>query len=352
MKKYQIKEVKEIYNHAGSKAVEDVCRFAGEVGYEPVYIKQRAEDTGFFRLVQNQFGFWWDWFKAFIKIEKGSILLVQNPFKRKHLGRFFFMKLIKKIKKCSIISIIHDVEELRLSYYRDFSTTEFEFMKSNSEYFIVHNDIMKKYFIERGFDQGKIVSLEIFDYYAENFQYSEERYNADVIIAGNLEKQKCPYVYKMFDLKNKFKLNLYGPNFEGGNDDEYVKFNGVFPSDKVPNVIDGKFGLVWDGDSLDECTGETGNYLRYNNPHKTSLYIVSRKPIVIWKEAAMARFIEENGLGITVSSLEEIKDKISDLTDEEYQRILNNIKDVAGKLEQGYYTKKALSTCEEIIKKK
>ena len=40
--KYQIKEIKEKYNHAGTKALEDVCTFALQEGYEPIYIWQRA----------------------------------------------------------------------------------------------------------------------------------------------------------------------------------------------------------------------------------------------------------------------------------------------------------------------
>lgn len=352
LKKYQIKEVKEIYNHAGSKAVEDVCVFAGEAGYETLFIRQRAKDTGFFTLVWNQLGFLIDWIKVLWKVEKGSIVFVQNPFKRKHLGRFTILKQLKKIKKCNIISLVHDIEELRVSYYRDYSTIEFEFMKGNSDYFIIHNSCMKEYMIERGFDEESLVELGIFDYgyEADTEDSREDKLEAaDVVIAGNLELQKCPYIYKIPNLMNRFSLKLYGPNYEKDIQDEYIEYCGSFPSEEVPRVLDGRFGLIWDGDGTHTCTGDTGRYLRYNNPHKTSLYLVAEIPIIIWEKAALASFVTENGLGITVGSLEDIKSKLQAISEDDYAKMVANVKNMASKLRSGYHVKQALVECEKRI---
>lgn len=352
MNKYQIKEIKEIYNHAGSKAVEDSYFFAKEAGYEPLYIRQRVEDTGKVSLIRNQFGFFLDWFKALIKVEKASVLLLQNPFKRKHLGRFMLLRLFKRIKKLTIISLIHDVEELRLSCYREFSRTEFNFMQSNSDYFIVHNKIMKNYFIERGFSDDSLIELGIFDYgLSDNkcINYNSEEEKADIVIAGNLDPAKCPYVYKLFQLENKFTVKLYGPDYKTELESEYIEYKGSFPADEVPYILNGRFGLIWDGDNIYKCTGETGNYLQYNNPHKTSLYIVSNIPIVIWEKAALSGFIKDNNLGITINNLEEISGKINAISEEDYTVMKNNVNQMADRLKTGYFLKKALSSCEEKI---
>lgn len=348
--KYQIKEIKEKYNHAGTKALEDVCTFALQEGYEPIYIRQRAKDTGIFRLIQNQAGFAVDWLKVFLGVERGSVILLQNPFKRKHLLRFSILKLLKKFKHCTFISVIHDVELLRKTYYRDFSKTEFEFMIDNSDYFIVHNDIMKNYFEnELKIDKNRLVSLGIFDYGAENINRANRKYDSDIIVAGNLEKDKSVYVYKFGELNDGLKVKLYGPNYEEDKTNENIKYIGSFPAEEVPNVIDGKFGLVWDGDSLDTCAGYSGDYLRYNNPHKTSLYLVSGIPVVIWEEAAMAKFIKKENVGICVASVKDIKQKIDSLSSEEYNTMLKNAQVIAEKLENGFYLKTALKECESRI---
>ena len=74
------------------------------------------------------------------------------------------------------------------------------------------------------------------------------------------------------------------------------------------------------------CTGVYGEYLRINNPHKTSLYLASEIPVIIWKEAALAKFIVDNKCGIAVDSLEDIKQALQDLSEEEYNEMKNNAK--------------------------
>lgn len=348
MKKYQIKEVKEIYYHAGSKAVEDAAKFAAESGYEYLYIRQRVKDTGFLQLLYNQFGFLCDWLHAFLKIEKGSVVFLQNPFKRKHLGMFFALTLIRKVKKAHIISLVHDVNLIRRTYYRDYSKTEFEFMAKNSEYFIVHNDKMAQYLIENGFSADKLIPLQIFDYDIGNTAITEKKQTADLAVAGNLHVEKAPYVYSLGKLKNPVSVNLYGLDYSG-NTSENIRYFGAFPSDEIPAVIEGKFGLVWDGKSVDTCLGETGNYLRYNDPHKTSLYLVSGLPIMIWSEAAMADFVISEGIGITVSSLEDVRKTIDSVSDSEYENMKIRVRSIGEKLKRGDYIKQALNECERRI---
>ena len=351
MNKYQIIEQTTKYQHAGSKAREDVAYFAKQSGYEPIVIKCHIlkSMTVLERALKYVKPFPY-WFRAFFKIKRHSAVLLQNPFYNRQLGRELCLKLLKSIKKCNIISAIHDVEFLRGSLWSDKNTkNEFDFMESNSDLLIVHNELMKNAFSEKGIDENRLIPLEIFDYRTDGKipakKFGEN--TADIIVAGNLRRDKCPYVYLLNHIENGFSVNLYGPNYDGPAKNKQIKYNGSFPSEKIPEIIDGKFGLIWDGDSADCCNGETGNYLRYNNPHKTSLYLVAGIPVVIWKEAAMARFVEKEKVGICVNSLNEIKDRISSVTDEEYAKMLENVNRIAEKLENGYYLKTALKKCED-----
>ncbi len=351
MNKYQIVEQTKKFQHAGSKAREDVAYFAEQSGYEPVVIKCHIlKGMSVFERAFKYFKPLPYWIGAFFRIRRHSVVLLQNPFYNRQAGREQCLKLLKKIKKCSIISVIHDAEFLRGSLWSDKNTqNEFDFMESNSDLLIVHNELMKKAFSEKGIDENRLIPLEIFDYRTDG-EIPEKKpgeNTADIIVAGNLRRDKCPYIYLLSHLENGFSVNLYGPNYGGNAENTQIKYNGSFPSEKIPEIIDGKFGLIWDGDSADGCNGETGNYLRYNNPHKTSLYLVAGIPVVIWKEAAMARFVEKENVGICVNSLNDIKDKIDAVTDEEYKKMLENVNRIAGKLEKGYYLKTALKKCED-----
>lgn len=353
MNKYQIVETAQKNQHAGSKAREDVAFFAEEAGYRPLYIKCRIiKKLSLYERALKYVRPFFSWFGAFLKIKKNSVVLIQNPFYNRQFGREFFLKRLKKSKKCTIISVVHDAEILRGSLWSDKSTqNEFDFMRSNSDYFIVHNELMEKAFSDMGFDEKSLIPLEIFDYRTDGkiSAKSPSENTADIIVAGNLRPEKCPYVYMLGKIENGPSVNLYGPNYTGGAENGSIKYNGSFPSEKIPEIIDGRFGLIWDGDSIDGCSGETGRYLKVNDPHKTSLYLVSRHPVIIWKEAAMARFVEKENVGVCIGALTEIKEKINSVSDAEYAKMLENVERIAEKLEKGYYLKTALKKCEDEI---
>ena len=100
--------------------------------------------------------------------------------------------------------------------------------------------------------------------------------------------------------------------------------------------------MVWDGPSAESCEGVFGEYLKYNNPHKCSLYLAAGLPVIIWKQAALAPFIVGNHLGFCVNSLDEIDSVLDKITDEEYKTISQNCRKIGEKIRSGYFLTKAL----------
>ena len=107
-------------------------------------------------------------------------------------------------------------------------------------------------------------------------------------------------------------------------------------------MLSGSFGLVWDGPDLDIRPGTIGDYLRYNNPHKCSLYLASGLPVIIWKEAALADFVESGHLGITISDLRDLSAAVKNITEEEYQEMKKQTMLEGEKIRSGYYLTKAI----------
>ena len=89
--------------------------------------------------------------------------------------------------------------------------------------------------------------------------------------------------------------------------------------------------------------------MKYNNPHKLSLYIAAGIPVIVWKQAAVAKFVQDHNIGLTVNSLKEISDKIDKLTKEEYESFLLNIRELQIKVCGGYFTNKALDEAEKYL---
>jgi hypothetical protein len=254
---------------------------------------------------------------------------------------------LKEEKNVRMLSFVHDIERLR-GNFRPYLNHEYEFMLKNADVFIVHNDIMADYLVGQGIERDRIVVLTIFDYLTAN-EIKERKFDKTVVIAGSLERKKSSYVERLEELYG-VKVHLYGPQYEGRTDMGNVEYHGFFPADKIAGELTGGFGLIWDGDSLETCTEGHGGYLKYNCPHKLSLYLASGLPVIIWKEAAAAKFVEEHGVGFTVSSLYELQEALDRVTPELYGRYLESVGVVSQRIRSGFYTKKALANAEKVLK--
>ena len=294
MKRYQIVELNTEYNHAGSKAVQDVYEIARSLGYEANIIRTATTADSLMAKIQRQIFFFIDWLKAYFSIASNSIVFIQNPYHHKQLIRNWVLEGLKRKKNVKFISLVHDVEELRKSLYNNYYKSEFDTMLSLADVIIVHNDKMKDFFIKKGFPETKLVSLKIFDYLIDSKPSdSNVKFERSISIAGNLDIKKSAYISQLGKLG--VVVNLYGPNFSHLLEKyKEIKYHGSFPASDIPNHLNSGFGLVWDGNSIDSCSGDFGEYLQYNNPHKLSLYLASGIPVVIWDKAAEAEFVKQN----------------------------------------------------------
>ena len=109
------------------------------------------------------------------------------------------------------------------------------------------------------------------------------------------------------------KFHLYGnmEDYDAVAKDKNIIWHGFMNADDFIKQVRGNFGLVWDGDSLEECHGDFGSYLKYNTPHKASFYLRAGLPIIVWKESAIAPLVEEKGVGFAINSLKELPGRLA-----------------------------------------
>ena len=284
------------------------------------------------------------------QLKQGDELLIQFPMLH---HSFFTTSLVKKARKrgVKIYFIIHDLDALRFMNGQVVSLKHRIRMKIQesgllgvADGIIAHNPIMKSVLVDKGIAENKIVSLGIFDHLIPNFQEkSGLTKDQPIIVAGNLAKEKAGYLYA---LPEEPAYNLYGVGFDESRALANETYFGSFLPDELPVALEGGFGLVWDGDSAETCSGVFGEYLRYNNSHKASLYLASGFPLVVWKQSALSHFVLENGCGIAVSSLSELAEKIRNLSDEEFQKLVSCSQKIGENIRAGYYLKSALKRFE------
>lgn len=344
-------------NTAGSKAKDDIAEVCNSLGYKRLVIPTfPSKKNKIFKKLWLFFVCPANWLRISREVKENSVVLIQHPmYGHRYTNKF--VPILQNKKNIKFVTIIHDLESLRQGIAgvieNNVKTNEIadNLLLKKMDYVICHNDKMKKYLIDKGFKSDKLISLEIFDYLTdENNDVAGRNYSKDkceVSIAGNLAIGKSGYIYELiknYENNDKLFINLYGNNFDESKATSNSKWHGSFPAEKLPGIIAGNFGIVWDGPSAESCVGNTGEYLRYNNPHKTSLYLASGLPVIIWKQAAMADFILKNNLGIAVDSLKDIERAISQLSNEDYEVMRKNVKDTGRKLRGGEYFKASFST--------
>ena len=351
LNKYIISINREKRNTAGVKAPDDIVSICKELGCReyimPCFPKEKN------KLYQKA----WliisgshNWKKLMDAAEAGSIVIYQHPMYGNRLAEKM-IPVIQKRKNVKFIVLIHDLESLRGGIKGVINTSA----KTNDiadnvllkkfDVVICHNEHMRQYLIDEGFDPEKLISLEIFDYLTAVERVQKGKSDVpSIAIAGNLAIGKCAYIYNIFNEGNNSGLsaNLYGINFREDQACKNMLYHGSYKPEELPLHMEGDFGLVWDGNSAETCAGNTGEYLKYNNPHKTSLYLASGMPVIVWSQAAIADFVLERGVGITVDSLYEIEEKIRGITEEEYSQMCERVNHIGKQIREGSYTKAAI----------
>lgn len=346
--KYYLKEEFLLDNdvkNAGNKARNDVEEIVKREGYQALVLS--VDNWYEMSILKAQLHKSKAFGRALDQLQQGDELLIQFPMLH---HSFFTTHLIKKIQKrgIKVYLLIHDLEVLRNGNLKLIALRHkirMHFLESSflniPDGIIAHNPIMKSVLVDKGIAADKIVSLGIFDYLIPNFQEKTGfTKNQPIIVAGNLVQEKAGYLYS---LPAEPAYNLYGVGFDESRALENENYFGSFLPDELPAALEGGFGLVWDGDSAETCSGDYGEYLRYNNSHKASLYLASGFPLVVWKQSALSHFVLENGCGIAVDSLQDLKATIDNLSDTDYQDLVENTKRVGKGIRDGHYLLTALN---------
>lgn len=321
-------------NSAGNKAKTDMEAIMRAMGLRNVGLPQsRYRDP-----VRHFFATLASVAKSPFCLCRGDALVLQYPLKK-------YYELVCDMahaRGAKVVTLVHDLGCFR----RKALTVEREIRRLNhSDVVIALNDSMKAWLEERGC-RAKLFSLGVWDYLSPEVPpvASCEGKPFTVVYAGGLSPRKNAFLYQIGDVARGFKLRLYGGGFDilRAAHPECFEQMGFVPSNQLIATASGHFGLVWDGDSLDACSGDMGEYLRYNNPHKTSLYIRCHLPIIIWKQAALAPFVSQWGIGLCVDSLREIEPAISALTPERYAEMRHRVEELSLRLSQGHFFREAL----------
>lgn len=316
-----------------NKAKSDIDKIVKGMGFRSLTPVSKKKDM-ISRFVTKAGGV----FRILTWLKREDVLFLQYPMKK-------FYKIACRFahwKGAKVVTVIHDLGAFR----RHKLTPEQENRRlSQTDFIIVHNEKMKEHLLDNGC-RSRLTCLGIFDYLSETVPqvYPAPHQPWIVVYAGGLGKWRNGFLYQVDSYIHDWTLAIYGKGFEK----EYaagwkhIVYHGFLDSEHFVAQVEADFGLVWDGDSIDGCSGDWGEYLRVNNPHKTSFYLRSGLPVIVWSQSAMAPFIQEHKVGICVESLADIDKVLNELTTEQYQIMKENALKMGQLLGDGYFIKRAL----------
>lgn len=201
-----------------------------------------------------------------------QIIIIQYPYL---VGCIVLILRFLKFNKNRICTLVHDIESLRTGMY-----SRNETLLLASDIIIAHTPQMKEALMNMGF-KGHIEILEFFDYISDVNRESKQYLDKNVVFAGNLEKST--FLMQLKDISCETMFFLYGKQSDKLPLSKNVLYKGMFDADDIENV-EGNWGLVWDGQSIDSCSGNYGEYLCINAPFKMSLYLAMNIPVIVWKK--------------------------------------------------------------------
>ena len=307
---------------ASSKATKDVSAIL----QEHFDVQNVPITRHFLNKIAGSIEFLVTFFMAVRKIPEGSNVFIQYPLI--NLGIFKFC--YKKLKKYNAITIVHDLQSYRFPHFKHYRSLELDILNSFC-HVIVHSEKMKQKLIEDGVTTDIIV-LELFDYLLDDSVNAKKEENS-IVFAGALEKSL--FLKEACDIDfGKYKLNLYGKNCPSIRLNEMISYKGKFLPDDISPIV-GDWGLLWDGDSAFDCSGNFGEYLTLIAPHKLSLYISCGFKVIAWEKSAMAKFILDNNLGVVIKSLDEIPAKLARLDGTDLKIMEENVSRISRQIRHG-----------------
>ena len=262
-------------------------------------------------------------------LPKDSMVLFHFPLQA---AVYSWLLQLLQLRGISTVALIIDIDGLRDN---DIKLFEQEIKLLNKfSLLVAHNAAMKNKLLQQ-LPYSKICCIEMFDYPVK-FSLPVVKKSNTVCLAGNLNK--ATFVNHL-DQVTSTTFNIYGPCANVPSiQKENVIYKGVISPDELPAELEGSFGLVWDGNLLDE--GD--NYLRYNNPHKLSLYLTAGLPVIVWAQSAGAAFVNLYDVGFTISSIREIPEKLQQISNEKFNTMHENALAISKKTTEGYFLKSVI----------
>lgn len=245
------------------------------------------------------------------KLQPGDLLALVYPV---YPTLYNWLLRAAKAKGVELLVIIGDIDGLK-----DDDAVQ---LKKDIHFFreqkrvLVHNEAMAAWMHSVGVN-ARLESIDFFPFLAMPATKDQPASEA-IVFAGNLGKSQFLVQLDQPELAS-IHFHVYGDGLPTSMElPSNVIWKGRFPPAAMPGRVEGRFGLLWDGEAWDHAEGSIGRYMAYISHHKLSLYILAGLPLLVPRTAGAAALVEKEEIGIVFNSLRDIEGQIKKLSEESF----------------------------------
>lgn len=312
---------------AGNKAKTDYETILAGMGAKNLGLKQRIASGKISTFFLNLAGV----VKYIFSLRRGDIVVLQYPVKK----YFSFLCLAAHMRRAKTVAFVHDLGSCR----RKKISVATEMKRLNrASHVIAANEVMEQWLVDHGL-KAKHSSLGFHDYLCEAMPQNQAHHAPwRLTYAGSLNTRKNSFILELNSIHTPVCLYGWLGAYNGATSStSHITELGYTTPEQFISSAQGDFGLVWDGPSLSSCTGDWGEYLALNTPHKCSFYLRAHLPLIVWSGAAVAPEVKRRGLGLCIDSLDRLPAILSNISAEQYASMQANVATIAKEIASGQH---------------
>lgn len=265
----------------------------------------------------------------------GDVVIVQYPMWTNYTQfELEYINHLKNVRQAKIVALVWDIVSwIHDNRERDYTGDASLWMLNHYDLVIAANEKMAKRLHLEGGVNTPMISMDLSDFLYHGPLKEKKKIDQIYYVATGID----PAIIEEY--QSEIPIKFIGPNWNNEKLPEYIQLLGAMKSNDIPSLIDGGFGLLYYPKS--GSLKGMNHYGEYNNPMKLSLYIASGIPIITLSNTAHAKLIEQQGLGLVINSISEIDERVKNLSESEYQKMVENIKPWQRAVSSGFFAKEA-----------
>lgn len=243
------------------------------------------------------------------------------------------LKIYRGLKK---IAFVHDMLPLMFESNRYLLGRYIKFL-NRTDLVILPSQRMAEFLHAEGLTVEKTVIQKMWDFPVTIDSAVRPRFRKIINFAGNSDSEKWKFLKEWNYDAVELRITADKADWTQGKN---ISLLGWFNNDTfLVNALrnSGGFGLVWSEDPY------TREYMKLNLNYKLSAYLAAGIPVILNNSTAQKDTIIRKNLGLAVDSLDEAVERVANMSQEEYDKMVADVSIFSELIRQSYFTKKVLT---------